>query len=91
VNSIIEEVSRGSKVSRVISEDEFASYLYTSGLPDPDMIVRTGGETRLSGFLPWQVVYSELYFTDVFWPDFNEVEFERAIEEFGNRERRFGK
>ena len=76
---------------RNIDEDKFSSLLYTKDMPDPDMIVRTGGEQRLSGFLPWQVIYSELYFTDIFWPDFDDSEFARAIEEYKRRERRFGK
>lgn len=92
VNKIkVSEVSKVSGVSKVIDEKMFASYLYTFNQPDPDMIVRTGGEQRLSGFLPWQSVYSELYFTDVFWPDFDEKEFEKALEEYARRQRRFGK
>jgi undecaprenyl diphosphate synthase len=74
-----------------VGEEEFSEYLYTSDMPDPDMIVRTGGEQRLSGFLPWQGAYSELYFVETLWPDFTEKEFEKAIEEYGRRERRFGK
>ncbi len=74
-----------------LSEDEFASYLYTQGQPDPDLIIRTGGEQRLSGFFPWQSVYSELYFTDVLWPDFDTKEFDKALEEFIGRQRRFGR
>lgn len=74
-----------------IDEETFSSHLYTSELPDPDMIVRTGGEKRLSGFLPWQSVYSELLFLDTFWPDFGEKEFDLVLEEYVNRERRFGK
>ncbi len=74
-----------------ISEVEFEKYLYTAGQPDPDLIIRTGGSVRLSGYLPWQSVYSELYFTDTYWPDFGVNGFDKAIEEFENRERRFGK
>jgi undecaprenyl pyrophosphate synthase len=74
-----------------ISEEEFASYLYTVGQPDPDLVIRTSGEERLSGFLPWQSVYSELYFPEVYWPEFNEIEFEKALDEFETRKRRFGK
>lgn len=74
-----------------IDEEIFSSYLYTKDIPDPDLIIRTSGEQRLSGFLPWQSVYSELYFTNVYWPDFNEKEFEKAIEEYTQRKRRFGK
>ncbi len=73
-----------------VDEEEFAKYLYTKGMPDPDLIIRTSGEERLSGFLPWQSVYSELYFPKVYWPDFTEKEFEKALEEFENRKRRFG-
>jgi len=87
----VREVVKLSRVSRVLYEDTLASFLYTKDLPDPDMIVRTGGEQRLSGFLPWQAVYSELYFTDTYWPDFDEKEFEKALEEFNRRQRRFGK
>lgn len=73
-----------------ITEEEFDNYLLTKGQPDPDMIIRTGGEIRLSGYLPWQSIYSELYFTDVLWPNFDTKEFEKAILEFENRQRRFG-
>ena len=67
-----------------------ARYLYTSDLPDPDLIIRTGGETRLSNFLLWQAAYSELYFTPVLWPDFDEAEAARALEEYGLRHRKYG-
>jgi undecaprenyl diphosphate synthase len=73
-----------------VDEEMFGSYLYTKDQPDPDLIIRTSGEERLSGFLPWQSVYSELYFPQIFWPDFNEKEFEKALEEFEKRKRRFG-
>jgi short-chain Z-isoprenyl diphosphate synthase len=65
-------------------------YLYTVGLPDPDLIIRTSGEVRLSGFLLWQSVQSEFYFTDVYWPEFRKVDFLRAIRSFQQRTRRFG-
>lgn len=74
-----------------IDEKTFSTFLYTKDQPDPDLIIRTSGEQRLSGFLPWQSVYSELYFPQVYWPDFNEQEFEKALEEFSQRKRRFGK
>jgi undecaprenyl diphosphate synthase len=90
VKGIVEARIKGNGVSDV-DEKTFASYLYTADLPDPDMIVRTGGEQRISGFLPWQAVYSELYFTDKYWPDFDEKAFEEAIEEYAQRERRFGR
>lgn len=74
-----------------ITEEMFSQYLYTKGQPDPDLIIRPGGEQRLSGFLPWQSVYSEFYFTKTYWPDFNERELDKALEEYALRERRFGK
>lgn len=76
---------------KTINEGTFSSYLYTRGQPDPDLIIRTGGEKRLSGYLPWQSVYSELYFTDVLWPDFNSKEFDRALADYELRSRRFGR
>jgi len=65
--------------------------LDTAGMPDPDLIIRTGGEKRMSGFLMWQAVYSELYFSDVLFPDFGPSELDKAIEEYARRQRRFGK
>jgi undecaprenyl diphosphate synthase len=73
-----------------LTEEKFSDAMYTSGLPDPDLIIRTSGELRLSNFLPWQSVYSELYFTDVLWPDFDEAELDKALEEFKKRDRRIG-
>lgn len=70
---------------------EFEKYLDTAGMPDPDLIIRTGGEQRLSGFLMWQAVYSELYFTETLFPDFGKEKLEEAIEEYQRRQRRFGK
>ena len=72
------------------SEQLFAAYLYTAGLPDPDLLIRTGGENRLSNFLLWQLSYAELYITDTMWPDFNAESFMEALAEFQKRERRFG-
>jgi undecaprenyl diphosphate synthase len=74
-----------------INEEEFAKHLYTSGSQDPDLIIRTGGEVRISNFLIWQLSYSELYFTNVLWPDFSPEELDKAIIEYQKRERRFGK
>jgi undecaprenyl diphosphate synthase len=68
----------------------FGSYLYTAGLPDPDLLVRTGGELRLSNFLLWQTSYTELYFTEVLWPDFRGNDLLRSILDYQQRERRFG-
>jgi undecaprenyl diphosphate synthase len=72
------------------SEQLFASHLYTAGLPDPDLLIRTGGEPRLSNFLLWQLSYAELYITETMWPDFNYESFFEALEYFQSRERRFG-
>jgi undecaprenyl diphosphate synthase len=74
-----------------ISEETISSHLYTAGLPDPDLLIRTGGESRLSNFLLWQVSYSELYFSDTFWPKFRKAELIEAIKHFQARQRRFGK
>lgn len=73
-----------------IDESLISSLIYTGGIPDPDMIIRPGGEKRLSNFLTWQSAYSELYFTDVLWPDFTAKELDKALEEFAHRGRRFG-
>ena len=71
-------------------EDIFSSCLDTAGIPDPDLIVRTSGELRISNFLLWQAAYAEFYFTDVLWPDFDKAEFDKAIASFSKRERRMG-
>ena len=73
-----------------VDEDLLGSYLYTAGMPDVDLLVRTGGELRISNFLLWQIAYSELYFTDVLWPDYNEAELDKALLAFSQRQRRFG-
>jgi len=74
-----------------ITEARFAEYMYEAGQPDPDVIVRTSGEQRISGFMLWQSAYAELYFTDKYWPDFDEAEVDKVIQEYNHRERRFGK
>lgn len=74
-----------------LTEVEFEKYLDTAGQIDPDLLIRTGGEMRLSGFLLWQLEYAELYFTDTYWPDFTPEEFKKAIDEYSHRQRRFGK
>ena len=74
-----------------VTEERFAEELWTSGVPDPDFIIRTGGELRLSNFLTWQSVYSELFFTDTLWPDFTKREFEEILEAYGTRQRRNGR
>lgn len=73
-----------------IQENEFASMLYTAGIPDPALVIRTGGEKRISGFLLWQIAYSELFFSDSFFPDFSREEFTAILNEFAARQRRFG-
>ncbi len=73
-----------------INEEIFSSYLDTAGMPDPDLVIRTGGERRTSGYLPWQSVYSELYFTPTLFPDFTPDQFMKAIDDFTQRDRRFG-
>jgi undecaprenyl diphosphate synthase len=73
-----------------IDEKLFNSYLYTAGLPDVDLVIRTGGELRISNFLMWQAAYSEYYFTDVLWPDFDKTEVEKALLSYSQRQRRFG-
>lgn len=75
---------------RDISEELFSGYLYTAGIPDADLVIRTGGEIRTSNFLVWQAAYSEYYFTPVLWPDFNEEELDKALLSYGQRQRRFG-
>lgn len=74
-----------------IENDFFEQYLYTSGIPDPDLLIRTSGEYRISNFLLWQIAYTELYFTDVLWPDFRKKDLYHAILDYQKRERRFGK
>ena len=74
-----------------LSEELLSSYLYTANLPDPDMVIRTGGEWRLSNFLIWQAAYAEYYTTPTYWPDFDEVELDKALIEYSRRERRFGR
>jgi undecaprenyl diphosphate synthase len=74
-----------------VDEDSFKEYLYAPDIPDPDLIIRTGGETRLSNFLLWQAAYSELYFTDVLWPDFDRAEIDKALATYMSRQRRFGR
>jgi len=73
-----------------LTEDKFAELLATDGIPDPDLVIRTSGEERISNFLLWQTAYAELFFTDILWPDFGEDSFAAAVQEFARRERRFG-
>lgn len=91
VKKVAREVKSGALNVDDLDEQLFSKYLYTAGIPDPDFIIRTSGEERLSGFLSWQSAYSELYFTEVFWPAFRKIDFWRAIRVYQQRERRFGK
>jgi len=79
------------EAASVLSVDDIADHLYTAGQPDPDLIIRTSGEQRMSGFLLWQSVHSEVYFCETYWPDFRRVDFLRALRDYGQRERRLGK
>ncbi|SER71676.1 short-chain Z-isoprenyl diphosphate synthase [Propionibacterium cyclohexanicum] len=79
------------ELSRTLEVDQIGDHLYTKGQPDPDLIIRTSGEQRLSGFLPWQSAHSELYFCEALWPDFRRIDFYRALRSYQRRERRFGK
>ena len=85
-----EDVAAGKRKPEEITESVFEEYLDTAGIPDPDLLIRTSGELRLSNFLLWQLAYSEFYFTDVPWPDVHKEELERAIEAYNKRDRRFG-
>ena len=85
-----EDVAAGKRKPEEITESVFEEYLDTAGIPDPDLLIRTSGELRLSNFLLWQLAYSEFYFTDVPWPDFHKEELERAIEAYNKRDRRLG-
>lgn len=89
--SIAKKAIAGNLNPDDISEELFASHLDTAGVPDPDLLIRTGGEQRISNFLLWQIAYSELYFTPTLWPDFGKEDYAHAILDFQNRERRFGK
>lgn len=89
INAIRRVIGAGI-TPQVLDEDLFGHYLYMDGTPDVDLVIRTGGELRLSNFMLWQTAYSELYFTKVLWPDFDEKELEKALEAYSQRRRRFG-
>ncbi|MDO5495401.1 MAG: isoprenyl transferase [bacterium] len=89
-----ERATRGlnlGEVAETLTLDDIADHLYTAGQPDPDLVIRTSGEQRLSGFLLWQSVHSEFYFCETYWPDFRKVDFLRALRDYGQRERRLGR
>jgi short-chain Z-isoprenyl diphosphate synthase len=90
---LAEHAERGTTLDElveVLDAEHIAEHLYTRGQPDPDLVIRTSGEQRLSGFLTWQTAHSEFYFTDVYWPDFRRVDFLRALRDYAARHRRFG-
>ena len=91
VKNIAEKVKNNNISSDSIDEELFSSHLCTHNIPDPELLIRTSGEQRISNFLLWQIAYSELYFTEKLWPDFHKEDFYKAISDYQNRERRFGK
>lgn len=90
VKLISEDISKGIIKSSEIDQNTFENYLYTKGIPDPDIIIRPSGEQRLSNFLLWQCAYSEFWYSDICWPDFKETDLHKAIYDFQKRDRRFG-
>ena len=91
VREISKDVKDGKISESDINDKMISDYLDTRGIPDPDLLIRTSGEERLSNFLLWQLAYTEFYFTDVLWPDFNKKELIKAVEKYNERDRRFGK
>lgn len=91
VKKITQKVKKGELAVDDIDEKVFSNYLCTTGIPDPELLIRTSGECRISNFLLWQIAYAELYFTDKLWPDFRREDFCKAIADYQKRERRFGK
>jgi undecaprenyl diphosphate synthase len=91
VRSVARRVRRGELAPEAIDEDVVAAHLGTAGIPDPDLLIRTSGEMRISNFLLWQIAYTEIYVTDTLWPDFREPQFLEALGQFQSRERRFGR
>lgn len=92
-NLLREATSTGlglDELAEKLTSDDISRHLYTSGMPDPDLLIRTSGEQRLSGFMTWQSAYSEFYFCEALWPDFRRVDFLRALRDYANRQRRFG-
>jgi len=90
VDGLLSDAKEG-RIKGKINEKTFSRYMYTAELPDPDLLIRTSGEIRISNFLLWQLAYSELWFTDVYWPDFSKLHLLEALYEYQNRKRRFGK
>lgn len=90
MKNMYRDVALGKLAAEDLTEDIFAGYLDTRDIPDPDLLIRTSGEQRLSNFLLWQSAYSEFYFTPLPWPDFDEAELKKAVMAYNNRDRRFG-
>jgi len=94
IRSLLDDLGRAGHsiddIAQRLTADQIAAYLYTSGQPDPDLVIRTSGEHRMSGFLLWQAAYSELHFCDVYWPGFRKIDFLRALRSYAARHRRFG-
>jgi undecaprenyl diphosphate synthase len=90
VRPIAAAVDKGDFTPATTGSDTFSSFLYTDGMPDPDLLIRTSGEQRISNFLLWQIAYTEFYVTDKLWPDFESADLHEALEAFRSRERRFG-
>ncbi len=91
MQKMAQEVKDGTLAPEAIDENTIDKHLWTSFMPDPDLLIRTGGEVRISNYLLWQIAYSELYFCDTYWPDFDEQELRKAIQSFQSRQRRYGK
>jgi undecaprenyl diphosphate synthase len=91
IKNLIKDVENNVLNFEDINEQVFANYLFTKDLPNPDLLIRTSGEMRISNFFLWQIAYTELYITETFWPDFKEKDFQKALDDYAKRERRFGK
>ena len=87
---LAEKVARGDMRVEDVTEEKLAAELQLAGVPDPDLLIRTGGEQRVSNFLLWNLAYAELWFTDVLWPDFDKTEFDRALAAYAGKQRRYG-
>ena len=91
VKKVGRELVSGKITEEDLTEENFSKFLYTADIPDPDILIRTSGEQRISNYLLWQIAYSELFFTSTLWPDFSAEEFKKIVEDFNLRERRYGK
>jgi len=90
MKGLLKDINDSKRSLDQLDEQQFSNYLYTAGMKEPDLLIRTGGEKRLSNFLLWQLAYTEFWFTDVLWPDFSEMEFLRALKDYRQRKRRYG-